>query len=96
MIQALLGEGANPNLADNDEVGRNTPLHLAVEKNLLDVVEMFVENGCDLTLTNKYGYTGLHLAARAGLADMCSLLMSRGCDPNIPDRFGYTAAYWAK
>ena len=78
MIQALLSRGADPNKQDNEEIGFNTPIHKAVEKNMLDVVELFLEHGADPTIQNKNGFTTLHIAAKEGLLDMCKLLMARG------------------
>ena len=42
MIKTLLEYKADPNLQDHEEIGCNTPVHKAVEKNMLDVVEMFI------------------------------------------------------
>ena len=78
MIHALLSRGADPNQADNEEIGGNTPMHKAVEKNMLDVVELFLEHSADPSKQNKNGFTCLHIAAREGLVDMCKLLVGRG------------------
>ena len=42
MIESLLNFKADPNLQDNVEIGANTPVHKAVEKNMLDVVDIFL------------------------------------------------------
>ena len=41
MIQTLLEYGALPNIQENENVGWNTPMHKAVELNMLDVIDMF-------------------------------------------------------
>ena len=43
MIETLLMYGADPNLPDNIEVGGNTPMHLASEANMVDVMEIFLQ-----------------------------------------------------
>ena len=38
MIEVLLKYGADPNIQDQLDIGFNTPMHKAVEKNMLDVM----------------------------------------------------------
>jgi len=71
-------------------------MHRAVEKNMLDIVEMFIQCGGDPTIQNKNGFTLLHVAAKFGYLDMCKLLVTKGVDPNIRDKYGFSASYWAK
>ena len=78
MIETLLKYKANPNITDHEEIGMNTPVHKATEKNMIDVVDLFLECGCDPTIANKNGFTALHIAARNGYYDMCKLLLARG------------------
>uniref|UniRef100_A0A7S3CRY2 Uncharacterized protein n=1 Tax=Strombidium rassoulzadegani TaxID=1082188 RepID=A0A7S3CRY2_9SPIT len=96
MIQTLLEFGADSNVQENEEIGFNTALHRATEKNMLDVVKMLLDNGGDSSIQNKNGFTCLHIAARLGYLDMCKLLVTEGLDPNIRDKYGFSAAYWAK
>ena len=53
-------------------------MHRAVEKNMLDIVEMFIQCGGDPTIQNKNGFTLLHVAAKFGYLDMCKLLVTKG------------------
>lgn len=92
----LLQYGANPNKPENADVGANTPMHKAVEKNMIGVLDLFIQYGGDPTIKNKSGFTCLHIAAREGRAEIVKLLMSKGVDPNIRDSYGFSAAYWAK
>ena len=70
MIETLLHYNANPNLCDNDDVGGNTPLHMAVERNMLSVVDLMAKYHADPTIQNHNGFTVLHIAARDGLTQM--------------------------
>ena len=92
----MLQYNANPNIQDNFDIGFNTPLHLAAEDNLVNIMELFLEKGGDPTIKNKWGFTWLHIAARSGFANMVKLLIAKGVDPNIRDKFGNNASYWAK
>ena len=47
MIDIFLREGAKINISDMDIVGRYTPMHMATEENMKDVVEMFMSRGGD-------------------------------------------------
>ncbi len=50
MIKTLLlfDNGLNiPNIADNKEVGLNTPMHRATELNMIDIVDLFITYGGD-------------------------------------------------
>ena len=85
IIEVLLQYGADPNKQENYEVGKNTPMHLAAERNMIQVIDQFVGCGGDVTLQNKQGFTCLHIAAKEGHADMCKLLVARGCPPEVRD-----------
>ena len=74
----LLQYGANPDIQEHEEVGKNTPMHMAVERNMLDVIDMFMQCGGDPTIQNIHGFTCLHVAAREGLLDMTKLLLTKG------------------
>lgn len=63
---------------ENHEIGANTPMHKATEKNMIDVVDMFLSYGGDPTLKNKAGFTCLHIAAREGRAEIVKLLVNKG------------------
>jgi ankyrin repeat protein len=91
------------------EVGGNTPMHKATEKNMIDIIDKFIAYGGDPTIKNKAGFTCLHIAAREGLVEIVKLLLNKGIycltklkiiligvDPNIRDTYGFSAAYWAK
>lgn len=39
IIEVLLQYGADPNKQENNEVGKNSPMHLAAERNLIQVID---------------------------------------------------------
>ena len=71
-------------------------MHIAVSKNMIDIVDLFLGCDGDPTIPNSNGFTCLHIAAKEGYLDMCRKLISKGVDPNIRDKYGFSAAYWAK
>ena len=50
MIDMLLNLGADPNIKENEEIGWNTPMHRAVEKNMMEVIDLFFQCGGDPTM----------------------------------------------
>ncbi len=92
----LLQYGADPNKQENHEIGKNTPFHKAVEKNLLDAVKLFLAYGGDPTVKNKVGFTALHIAARDGHTEIVKQLVAAGVETTIRDNYGFNPSYWAK
>ena len=54
-----IDRGSNINAADYDE---NTPLHIAVIKNNIEIVEILLDNGANSNAVNDNGSTPLHFA----------------------------------
>lgn len=94
LIDILLRYGADPNAQELEEVGENSPMHLAAEKNLIEVIKEFMNNGGDPTIKNKCGFTCLHIAARNGHTELVKLLLTK-MDADARDCFGFNASYWA-
>jgi len=81
MIKTLLKYGANPNIPDNAETGNNNPMHIAVSKNMVSTLELFLdidEPAADLEMKNSNGFTILHIAACKGYIEICKLLLETG------------------
>ena len=53
LIEILLQYRADPNTQENHEIGKNTPFHKAVEKNMFDAVQLILRYGGDPTVKNK-------------------------------------------
>ena len=96
LVEVLLQYGADPNQAENHEIGKNTPFHKAVEKNMYDAVQLFLRYGGDPTIKNKAGFTTLHIAAKEGRGEIVKLLVTAGVEPTIRDSYGFNPSYWAK
>ncbi|WAR15304.1 RIPK4-like protein [Mya arenaria] len=89
----LVEAGCGVNQADN--MG-NTPLHEAVDKGQLEIVEMFLRDGkADVNVTGCNGETPLMLAVTQGQTDAVKLLHKYGADINMRDMTGSSPIYRA-
>ena len=61
----------------------NTPLHLAVEGDLDEVVKLLLENGLDTEITNREGRTPLQLAHRRGNTCVMKAFIDAGVKLNL-------------
>ena len=84
---------ANVN-GDRDCYGR-TALHLASHRGHLDIAELLVSSGADMTIAAMDGRTALHLASSHGHLDIVRLLLTEGADITIAANDGRTALHLA-
>lgn len=88
-IAAVLLEKADPNL--KDDTG-SAPIHLAVDKNKEEVLDLLLEKNADVNTGGRSGntqnQTALYAAVIKGRADLAQKLLDKGADPNISDSDG--------
>lgn len=72
--------GVDVNWTDSE--GR-TALHMAVDRNNLEIVEFLIKHGANLNIQDHEGSTPLHYAALCEHKEMCATLLSHGADKNI-------------
>lgn len=73
-LKYLLEYGANPNI--------HTPLHCAIEKNLLEACKLLIHHGADVNSTSTLGMTPLHLAAYHHRNPIMQILLKSKALPN--------------
>jgi ankyrin repeat protein len=91
MVEWLLEAGSNPNTS----VGRRgeypdwtSALHMAVNRNNLDMVKLLLKYEVELKERNQFSQTALHVAASEGNAPIVATLLEAGDDPNAK-QMGY-------
>jgi ankyrin repeat protein len=57
-------------------------LHMAASRNEIDVVDMLINAGCNLNVTNRHGITPLYQACALNAVDVVEKLMKSGANPN--------------
>ncbi len=94
MVEMLLEHGADPFWTTEEGVGL---LDEAVERNRLDLAELFIEKGIDPATTRRQsGMTAFMLAACFDYVEMMALLYDRGADIYAVDEQGLSAADFAR
>ena len=73
----------------------NTPLHAAIKRGQLAIVQLFTESRLFVTIPNGTGKTPLHLAAEHGYITIARDLLAQGAEPNGKDSIGDTALHTA-
>ena len=84
----LIDQGADVNAAQPDGA---TPLHWAVYKIDVPLVEKLLENGADADVTNRYGSSPLAEAVKVANVELVRTLLEAGADPESPNLDGETA-----
>ena len=75
IVEALLSEGADINVQDDDE---NTALHKACENGNKDIVRILLEHNAYIDLENEYEETPLYIARNKGNRYIVGLLHKSG------------------
>jgi ankyrin repeat protein len=92
-VRTLLQEKAGVNAPQIDGA---TALHWAVQANDLELTDLLIRAGADVSAANRAGATPLLLASVNGNAVMIERLLAAGADPNAPlTKFGDTALMMA-
>ncbi|HEY5999822.1 MAG TPA: ankyrin repeat domain-containing protein [bacterium] len=95
-VQRLIDRGYDLN-SRVDET-RRTPLMVAASEGNKKIVELLADNGADMNLQDRLGYTALHWAAYYNCGAVAEALAKRGASLNIEERKGFTplilAAYY--
>lgn len=78
MVADLLEKGADPNM-----VLRRTPLHLAVEKGHIEIVDLLLANNADINARDYSGRTPLFLAIATRWPEIARTLREAGADASV-------------
>ncbi len=87
-VKALLGGGANPNVADKDGW---TALIVAAGNGHTEIAKALLGGGASPNAAEKDGWTALMWAANKGHAEVAKALLGGGANPNAADKDGVTA-----
>ncbi|MEM9008290.1 MAG: ankyrin repeat domain-containing protein [Cyanobacteria bacterium P01_F01_bin.86] len=94
VIAFLLASGANRQPIPLD-VGCGPLLAQAIGSDSVELVEVAIANGSDITVKDQAGQTALHLAGRFNATDVAAFLILQGSNINAVDDQGYTPLHMA-
>jgi cytohesin len=89
VIRVLVANGVALDTPEN-RGDRDSPLHLAVDENLTEVVRLLLDAGAKPDVLNSSRQTPLHMAAERGNDGIVALFLSAGADPDMRDAQGRT------
>ena len=78
MANMLLRYGASPSKCDDGEYTGETPLHIACEKGFVDIVELLLAAGADVSVRNWLSYQPIHCAALQDNPEVVQKLINAG------------------
>ncbi|XP_051172785.1 putative ankyrin repeat protein RF_0381 [Leptopilina boulardi] len=93
VVKLLLQNGANVNVTRNST--ENSPLHLAIIKNNIEILQLLLEKNVRLNVVNKEKKTPLHIAIDQQNEEFVKLLLDKGADTEFKDKFNYTPLHMA-
>ncbi len=85
----------NPALANAKDESGQTPLHIAVQMDDVDLVELLLENTKDVNVPDEEGVTPMHLAAQSRQKDVAELLLAKKANVNARDNMDRTPLHFA-
>lgn len=93
VVVKLLEHGADVNICDDNG---NTPLHVAIDKNRIDIVKKLLEvSGVDVEMRNDAGDTPLYKAIDDKNFEAICLLLDAGANIKTPNDKGNTSLHLA-
>jgi ankyrin repeat protein len=69
----------------------HSALHIAAQENNAEAAKYLIEQGANLNLQSKEGFTPLMRACDAGVPEMCEFLLENGANPDMASNSGSTA-----
>lgn len=86
VVKLLLAHGIDINQKNKHQ--ENTPLILASKRGDLKTMEVLIDSGAEINLTDIHGRTPLHFASAQGRGDLVRFLLERKASPHLQDRDG--------
>jgi hypothetical protein len=92
IYQHLLAANAPVNNIAGDG---GTPMHRVCHHNRPDMLQLLIDKGADIAISNQWGRVPMHVVARCGGVESARVLLSAGADINPTTREGWTPLHVA-
>jgi ankyrin repeat protein len=86
---------AHPNLASQELEGKDYPIHIAVERGLVEIVRILLDNNIDVNVPNVLGNTPLHLVAEHQSTEIAEMLLKYGANLEASDDMNERPVHYA-
>ena len=93
LLKILLTKGANINAGKDSVIG--TPLLYSARYGDVDIANILVNNGADISATDESGNTTLHIASQFGRFELVNYLLMRNPDVNALNKANNTPLHLA-
>lgn len=91
-LKSLLGEDTDFEIQDKNG---QTPFHMAIKRNFLNGIDLFLEKGVIVNVKDNEGNTPLHSAVLTRNANLVKILINKGAVVKEKDKFGLTCFHMA-
>jgi len=92
VVRFIANRGADINIRDaNNNNNNNTALHLVAESGSVDIINLLLEKGMSVNVTNTNDSTPLHVSAQFGNIEATKDLVETGVAINYTNKSGVTA-----
>jgi ankyrin repeat protein len=92
----LIAAGADVDALSTGSIARVPPLGTAAFVRSVELAELLLDAGADVSRRAEEGFTALHSAAQSGDAALVRLLLDRGADPKLRTPDGKRAVDYAQ
>jgi ankyrin repeat protein len=98
VVRLFVKRGADLKIRDTCNI--NTALHMAAIPGSVDIIQLLLDEGINVNLSNTDDATALHFSAEYGHLEATKVLVERGAAINYTNKYGHTplmvAAYYGK
>ena len=95
MIEFLLSTKYGNSANVDSTAQKMTPLHIAAENGVSQIVDFLLDNGADCNTCSTYGWAPLHFAAKKGHTEVVQSLLQSGADATIATDDSRIPLHWA-
>lgn len=95
IMTLLISYITGPSLLNIADKHGNTPLSLAVQKDIIAFIRVLILYGASCNATDLDGLTAVHHAARKDFREGLRMMLNSNGDPNVADKEGFTAVHHA-
>lgn len=97
ILETAAESGANLIIVNHEDYNKEAPIHVASRCGNVEILELLIDHGANMTLVDAKGRTCLHCTTQSGYHSCLDFLLSTGCNMMLEERDdqGYTCLHIA-